>query len=125
MNFERIARQVAQAIEQTAHTKAVFGEPVQLGEKVIVPVAVVVASLGGGGGVTRLLGAGGGGGLAIRVLPIGFISEQGDHVTFSPIEVPEEVLRVIDTVDASSPEKVSIWSRIYERARGGGKHEGE
>lgn len=124
MNFEHLARHVAQAIEATAHTRAVFGDPLQVGACTIVPVAVVSTSLGGGGGVTKLLGVGGGGGLAVRVMPIGFIQERDGQAVFEPIDVPEQVLQAVNAVDASSPDKVSLWTRIYERARGR-KDEGE
>ena len=100
------AREIAGLLETEGNVKAVFGEPVKLESRVIIPVAAITVNLGGGigfGGTTGLLkkvqgvveaaaqalpgpfGAGGGGGLEIQVRPVGFIHEGPEGAIFSPI----------------------------------------
>jgi len=92
MDFEAIARHVAQTIEHSGSAKAVFGEPLKLQTQIVIPVAAVGASLGGGGGHAPI-GGGGGGGLNIQALPVGYLHEKDGAVVFSPIELPVEVLK--------------------------------
>jgi uncharacterized spore protein YtfJ len=95
MPFEDVVKQVAETLEREGNARAVFGEPVKLETKTVIPVACV--QLGGGGGGMRpgaaargklaqlMLGGGGGGGFL--VYPVGFIHEEHGEVVFTPIHL--------------------------------------
>jgi len=88
------ATKLVQSIVENADAQAVFGEAVKLDTHTIVPVAMVkMTGGGGGGGLLRMLGGGGGGNL--KVVPLGFISEREGEVTFTPIEIPTQVLQIL------------------------------
>lgn len=94
MAFDDVLRQVAETLEKEGNARTVFGEPVKLDTKTIIPVALVQFG-GGGGGVSprgkegdapaQGFGAGGGGGFAVQ--PVGFIHEEDGAVVFTPIHV--------------------------------------
>jgi uncharacterized spore protein YtfJ len=115
LDFEAIARHIAQTIEHSGNAKAVYGEPVKLQTQTIVPVAAVVAAVGGGGGQASIVGAGGGGGFTIRVIPLGYIHEKDGAVMFSPIEVPDELLAPERAMLPSVPEDQPLMSRLAKR----------
>lgn len=70
----------------------VFGQPIAVGKETIVPISAFVAAFGaGGGGFPLLSGSGGGGDL--RVIPLGFLREHDGEVAFTPIALPEGLLR--------------------------------
>lgn len=97
-SLEAVIRDVVKAIEAEGNVRAIFGEPLELDTKRIVPVGRAHISVGGGGGyggalealaktAEKLLpiGAGGGGGVDIVIEPVGFISEHDGRVVFTPI----------------------------------------
>jgi uncharacterized spore protein YtfJ len=102
--LEGLMKEITDTIQKEANVRAVFGEPMTLDRRKIVPVSQVKVNLGGGigsGGVRvpdhdgdkpQPFGSGGGGGLEIVVTPLGFIHETEDGVVFSAIEAPSEGL---------------------------------
>jgi uncharacterized spore protein YtfJ len=88
-----------------ANTRTIFGEPITLETRKIVPVATIEIGAGGGGGFGQGIaidvvkgaietakklvpggrGAGGGGGLGIKVRPVGYLSEENGRVVFTAI----------------------------------------
>ena len=93
MSTEEMVKQVAQAVEHEGNSAAVFGTPVKLDNKVVIPVAAVKLGAGGGGfspegdnsKLKRLFGGGGGGALDVR--PVGFIHESNNQVVYTPIHL--------------------------------------
>lgn len=86
------ATQVAEAIERGANVRALFGEPVVLGGRTLIPVARVFVATGAGAGAgdpTSTGSSGAGGGLVIHATPAGFIQEDEGMLTFTRIDVPE------------------------------------
>jgi uncharacterized spore protein YtfJ len=94
MAMEDIVKQVSEALSKEGNSRVVFGEPMKLDDKVVIPVASV--RVGGGGAAVSpradlnpvlkaLLGGGAGG--AFEVRPVGFIHERGGEVTFTPIHL--------------------------------------
>ncbi len=101
-----VVRDVTTALEREANVRAVFGEPIRLETKTVIPVATI--GLGGGGGGVRSLGAAvesvrrwispktvhtapsrtlaGGGGAGFNVRPVGFLHEEDGRVVFTPID---------------------------------------
>ncbi len=93
MAFEDVVKQLTETFEKEGNAKAVFGEPMKLESKVVIPVAVV--GIGGGGALgsapesSKLMKAifSGGGGGGINVRPVGFIHEKDGEVIFTPIHL--------------------------------------
>jgi uncharacterized spore protein YtfJ len=95
MAMEEMVKQIAEAVEKEGNSRAVFGEPMKLETKTVIPVAAI--QLAGGGGVggspekngQRLIKAifGGGGGGGFDVHPVGFIHERNGEVVFTPIHL--------------------------------------
>ncbi len=98
----RIAHEFAEAIRSEGNINVVFGAPMALDKHKIIPVARIEIGFGGAVGgsngnghglakqigslaqaVKRSFGAGGGGG--IKVVPIGFIHEDGERVLYRAI----------------------------------------
>jgi uncharacterized spore protein YtfJ len=91
-NIEAVARELTGLFQAEANTRTIFGEPIALETRKIIPVATIEIGAGGGGGygqgfvvgavrgaveTARKLAptgraAGGGGGLAVKVRPIGY-----------------------------------------------------
>ena len=102
-DFARAAADVARMLEREGNVTSVFGAPVKLDNKTVIPVAFVNVGSGGGGvfvpaaqrfldRIRRLLPArlgAGGGGFGIHVRPIGYLHEEDGHVVFSRIDVNE------------------------------------
>ncbi len=81
---ERIVSDLLDRIRGSARVEVVYGEPKEIGDKTIIPVAVVAYGFGAGaGGGTSPIGegsgGGGGGGGVVRVQPVGVLEvTQGD-----------------------------------------------
>lgn len=104
--FAAVAHEVALAIEHEGNVGAVFGSPMKLETRTVIPVARV--ALGAGGGGVSTLGAAidtvrrwfqpkevrvapartfaGGGGGALEVHPVGFLCEENGRVVFTRID---------------------------------------
>jgi uncharacterized spore protein YtfJ len=101
-----VAHDIVAVLEHDGNVRAVFGAPMKLDTRTVIPVASV--AMGGGAGGIRTLGsaiatarkwlwrkdvhvdpshsvAGGGGG-GIDVRPVGFLHEDDGRVVFTPIE---------------------------------------
>jgi uncharacterized spore protein YtfJ len=94
MAIENAVKDIAAALEKESNTKAVFGEPMKLDNKVVIPVAAVRIGAGGAAvappaNASDFMKAvfGGGGGGAYDLRPIGFISEHNGEVVFTPIHI--------------------------------------
>jgi uncharacterized spore protein YtfJ len=105
---EAIARELSQLLQTEANTRTVFGEPVKLEARTVIPVATIEIGAGGGGGVADsfvarglrgvvakakriVLGAsaaGAGGGIAVKVRPVGYLTEENGRVVFNAIDAP-------------------------------------
>lgn len=78
--------EVFKSIVDRADAKMVFGEPIRLETRTVLPVAKVRYGFGGGGGAGKKgdqQGGGGGGGLV--VLPIGIVEITEPQTRFLPI----------------------------------------
>jgi uncharacterized spore protein YtfJ len=79
---QNVFRDVKDALLANANVKAVFGEPIQAGDKTIIPVARVAYGFGAGSGTGRggrsgdgpgIGGEGGGGGGGVAAMPVGVV----------------------------------------------------
>ena len=91
---QRIVNELAERIKGSAKVEVVYGEPREIGEKTIIPVAVVAYGFGagagggsgpGGDGATGSGGGGGGGGGGVRVHPVGVLEVTADETRLVPI----------------------------------------
>ena len=74
-----------------------YGEPVKVGDRMVIPVARVKAAGGGGfgtGGESPDDGAGGGGGF-FDAMPMGFIDAGPEGARFEPIQDPDAQVRAL------------------------------
>jgi uncharacterized spore protein YtfJ len=107
MDIHKILKEVSDNIEKTANVKTVFGDPIQVGGRTIIPVATVSVSGGGGGGFGREEGAKGKGrgrGLGSGKGPLGIGGGAGLHVESKPvgyIEITAEGAKFVPTPDST------------------------
>jgi len=89
MNVEELLQTIAERVSAGATVKNVYGDPVSVGERTVIPVAKVRYGFGGGGGrgpqgEREASGAGGGGGVTAR--PCGVFEVTRDATRFIPLE---------------------------------------
>ncbi len=91
---QRIVSELVERIKGSAKVEVVYGEPREIGEKTIIPVAVVAygfgaGAAGGGAGPSGDgaigSGGGGGGGGGVRVHPVGVLEVTADETRLVPI----------------------------------------
>ncbi len=92
---ERIVNELVERIRGSAKVEVVFGEPREIGEKTIVPVAAVAYGFGAGAGAgtggrpgddgASGSGSGSGGGGGVRVQPIGVLEVTADDTRLVPV----------------------------------------
>jgi uncharacterized spore protein YtfJ len=92
---ERIVSELLDRIKGSAKVEVVFGEPREIGDKTIIPVAAVVYGFGagargsmgerpGGNGASGG-GSGSGGGGGVRVHPVGVLEVTADETRIVPV----------------------------------------
>jgi uncharacterized spore protein YtfJ len=108
--LELMIHEITETLRTEGNARAIFGEPMQLDQHRVVPVAAVTISIGGGFGrgersgvllqnaieaALRLVpggsAAGGGGGINVTVWPVGYLHEDQEHVVFTRISEPPAV----------------------------------
>jgi uncharacterized spore protein YtfJ len=84
---------VLSAVVNQAGAKTVYGEPISVNGRTVIPVARVRCGFGGGSGRDghdqEREGGGGGGGFVAR--PVGFVEIDGDAARFVPIFDPQAI----------------------------------
>ncbi|MBS3742258.1 MAG: hypothetical protein KGY74_09075 [Candidatus Cloacimonetes bacterium] len=109
MEIKKVIKEFKEQIEKTANVKSLFGEPTEVGELTIIPVASVDMKGGGGGGIGTAgkpkkkqvaeeeidieekeeapapEGKGGGMGLNVKANPVGYIEIKDDNSRFVEI----------------------------------------
>ncbi len=70
MNFQELLYGMSERVSASASVKNVYGDPVTVGSRTVIPVAQVRYAFGGGGG-NRGEGEGGGGGGKVSARPCG------------------------------------------------------
>ena len=89
---------VRRLIDRLGGPRLCYGEPIRVGDRVVIPVATVHAVGGGGfgsGGDDLESGAGGGGGGSIQARPLGFIDAGPEGARFESIPDPDAPLRAL------------------------------
>ena len=91
MNIADLVHSIGETIGATATVKSVYGEPVTLGQRVVLPVAKIRYAFGGGGGGREGESPkGGGGGGCGRVLaqPCGLVEVTPEGARFVYFQEP-------------------------------------
>jgi uncharacterized spore protein YtfJ len=81
MNIQDLLHGMAERVSASASVKNVYGDPVTVGERTVIPVAQVRYAFGGGGG-NRNEGEGGGGGGNVSARPCGALEVAADGTRF-------------------------------------------
>jgi len=90
MNATDLLQKIGETLGSTATVKSVFGEPIHVNGKTVVPVAKVAYGFGGGFGIGKdgphpdHQGEGGGGGGGVRAFPAGALEITDQGTRFVP-----------------------------------------
>jgi uncharacterized spore protein YtfJ len=94
MNAADLLQKMGDTLGSTATVKSVFGEPIHINGKTVVPVAKVAYGFGGGAGTGKSgthpdrQGEGGGGGGGVRAFPAGALEITEERTRFVPFIDP-------------------------------------
>jgi uncharacterized spore protein YtfJ len=94
MNAADLLQKMGDTLGSTATVKSVFGEPIRMNGKTVVPVAKVAYGFGAGAGTGKSgahpdrLGEGGGGGGGVRAFPAGALEITEGRTRFVPFIDP-------------------------------------
>ena len=96
MNAAELLQKMGDTLGSTASVKSVFGEPIHLNGKTVVPVAKIAYGFGGGAGGGKRgadpehqkEGEGGGGGGGVRAFPAGALEITEGRTRFVPFIDP-------------------------------------
>ncbi len=90
MSIQQLFQSIIERLQSTASVKTIYGEPIEVKGKTIIPVAKIAYGFGAGAGTGKKTesgsnegGAGGGGGIAVRPAGVLEISQEGTR--FIPI----------------------------------------
>ncbi len=86
--MQQLLETIGERLRATADIRVVYGEPITVGERTVVPVASVSYMFGAGGGKGSRQGQegeGGGGGGSIHVRPLGVIEITPQGTRFIPV----------------------------------------
>lgn len=87
MIASEMLQRISESLGTTANVKSVFGEPIHLEGKTVVPVAKVAYGFGAGSGTDHGEGGeGGGGGGGVRAYPAGALEITADRTRFVPFQ---------------------------------------
>ncbi len=83
LNFEAILGSITSELKTIAKTESIVGEPMEIGEKTIIPVIKMRLGFGAGAGEDTSGGkqSGGGGGGGVSIEPAAFITIVGDEIS--------------------------------------------
>lgn len=90
MSAQDLLQRIGETLGSTASVKSVFGEPIHVNGKIVVPVAKVAYGFGGGFGSGKdsahsdRHGEGGGGGGGVRAFPAGALEITDNGTRFVP-----------------------------------------
>jgi uncharacterized spore protein YtfJ len=94
MNAAELLQKMGDTLGSTATVKSVFGEPIHMNGKTVVPVAKIAYGFGGGAGTGKSgtqpdrQGEGGGGGGGVRAFPAGALEITEGRTRFVPFIDP-------------------------------------
>jgi uncharacterized spore protein YtfJ len=120
MNANNVLQGISESLGTTANAKSVFGEPIQAGDKTVVPVAKVAYGFGGGFGTGKngrhpeREGEGGGGGGGLRAFPAGALEITSTATRFVPFTSVAQLVRELAVAFAAG---VAFGALVIPRRR--------
>jgi uncharacterized spore protein YtfJ len=120
MNASDVLQGISERLGTTANAKSVFGEPIQAGDKTVVPVAKVAYGFGGGFGSGKdgahpgRDGEGGGGGGGVRAFPAGALEITSTGTRFVPFT---SLAQLVPRVAVAFAAGVMFSSLVLRRRR--------
>jgi uncharacterized spore protein YtfJ len=101
MDLQKYFDNIEQVLSSSANVKIVFGDPISVQEKTIIPVARVRYGFGGGmgsgprrSGDEQRLGEGGGGGGGVIAQPVGVVEVSAAGTKFIPVHSRKRMVAV-------------------------------
>jgi uncharacterized spore protein YtfJ len=85
MNLPELFNSISDRLATSATVKNVYGDPVSVGDRTVIPIAKVSFGFGGGGGSAKKIAGepnGGGGGGGMRAVPAGALEIGPDGTRF-------------------------------------------
>jgi uncharacterized spore protein YtfJ len=95
MNVHELLHTMSDAFASTASVKSVYGDPVTVGARTVIPMAQVRYGFGGGGGNKDGREGGGGGGMIAK--PIGVLETTPEGTRFIPFEDKRKLIAALAT----------------------------
>ena len=108
MSLPEVLKTALDKIQYMAKTETVFGNPIEAGSIVLIPVSKVsIGFAAGGTGSDNKIGAGSGTGGGVQIIPVAFISISGDEVKIHSLDKSDPGLRKILSMAPEIIKKVS------------------
>ncbi len=120
-----IMKDIVGEIRNIANSQTVVGQPIQAGDKTVIPVVKVTLGFGAGGGQGEdqsKSGFGGGGGGGVRVEPAAFIIIDKDQVSLLPAR-PGKLETLIEAIPALITKVIDAREGKKEKAAEGSNPE--
>jgi len=86
MNIQQLLQGLAERVSASASVKNVYGDPVVVGSRTLIPAAQVRYAFGGGGGQKDESEGGGGGGGRVSARPCGALEVTPEGARFIPFD---------------------------------------
>ncbi len=82
MNVQQLLQSMAERVSASASVRNVYGDPVVVGDRTVIPAAQVRYGFGGGGGTKNEQEGGGGGGGGVSARPCGALEITAEGTRF-------------------------------------------
>jgi uncharacterized spore protein YtfJ len=117
MALPEVIKTALEHIQHIAKTETIFGEPIKAGDITLIPVSKVsIGFAAGGAGKAEKSASGAATGGGINVVPIAFISINGNEIKVHPLGYGEADLA---TLLALAPDAVKKMSNYLKKKFGG------
>lgn len=123
MSLPEILKTALDKIQYIAKTETIFGDPIEIGNIILIPVSKVsIGFAAGGSGTEKKIGAGSGTGGGVQITPVAFISVCGDKVKIHSLEKFDDGLGKILSM---TPEVIKKVSEFMGKKSKKGKESGK
>jgi len=92
MSMKELLGSLGDKLSSEATVRRVFGEPITLGDRTVIPVARVGYGFGGGMGSSGEAGEGGGGGGGVGAAPAGLVELTPDGIEYVEFGLGQKIL---------------------------------
>jgi len=91
MNIQELLHGMAERVSGSASVRNVYGDPVVVGDRTVIPAAKVRYGFGGGGGQKKGEDAGGGGGGGVAAQPCGALEITPEGTRYISFDEPRRL----------------------------------